>query len=101
MTKMNEVVFTDDEAVEKPEERTDLVERKPEEEKPQSRFRDYSRYLLGAALGVLAACLFLWLGFWRTALILGMAGLGAFVFGVKDKTERLKTLVNRLFPPRS
>lgn len=59
------------------------------------------RYILGALLGVAAACLIIWLGFWKTALIVAMAALGAFVFGVDDKTAWLKNAVNKLFPPRS
>ena len=57
-----------------------------------------SYYLLGALLGVGAACLFMWLGFWKTLFILAMAGLGAFLFGVDHKMDAIKNLINKLFP---
>ncbi len=63
-------------------------------------WRQYRRTLLGALLGVGAACLFMWLGFWKTVFILGMAGLGAFLFGVDHKMDALKNCINRLFPSR-
>ena len=62
--------------------------------------RKYRRHLLGAAAGVLAACMFMWLGFWKTLFILGMAGLGAYLCGADNKMDTLKRLINRIIPGR-
>ncbi len=44
--------------------------------------------------------LLLTVGFWKTLLLGGMGALGAFLFGVNDKQQSVKTLINRLFPPK-
>ncbi len=63
-------------------------------------WRKYRGAMLGAVLGIGAACLFMWLGFWKTVFILGMAAIGAFLFGVDNKMDRLKNCINKLFPSR-
>jgi len=49
---------------------------------------------------VLAACMFMWLGFWKTLFILAMAGLGAYLCGADNKMKTLKRLINRIVPGR-
>jgi uncharacterized membrane protein len=44
--------------------------------------------------------MFMWLGFWKTLFILGMAGLGAYLFGADHKMQTFKRLINRIFPGR-
>ncbi len=60
----------------------------------------YRRYIIGAGLGIAAAVLFMLLGFWRTIFLLLMAALGAFAFGVDQKAEWLRKLLNKVFPPK-
>ncbi len=88
--------------------RKEIVPSDGQQESRQSPARDnllnlmhvYRRYIIGALLGVLVACLFMWQGFWRTLFILVMATAGAFLFGVDEKAEWLKKVVNKLFPPK-
>lgn len=56
--------------------------------------------IFGAVVAMALALLFLALGFWKTVLIAVLAGVGAFLGGVKDKKEWARSLINRLFPPR-
>lgn len=104
MTDTEEIIEVADET-----EETALVATEPQEqEKPKEPkvswllvlLRKYRRHLLGAAIGVLAACMFMWLGFWKTLFILAMAGLGAYLFGVDNKMQSVKRLINRVFPGR-
>ena len=67
-------------------------------EKPEG--VNMNRALCGAAGGIVLAVLFLTIGFWKTLFIAAMGGLGAFLFGIRDKQQILKDLVNRLFPPK-
>lgn len=48
-------------------------------------------------LGALTALLLLWLGIWKTLLVVACVSLGAFVGGVKHKKEALHTLWERFF----
>ena len=104
MTDTEEIIETADKT-----EETALVatEPKPQEEPKEPKanwllalLRKYRRHLLGAAVGVLAACMFMWLGFWKTLFILAMAGLGAYLCGADNKRETLKRLINRIVPGR-
>ena len=52
--------------------------------------------LLGAAL----AALLLFLGFWKTLFIALFSGAGFLLGFVNHKQEKLKKLINRLFPPK-
>jgi uncharacterized membrane protein len=54
--------------------------------------------LLGAALGLIAAVLFLTLGFWRTMLILVLVGGGAAAGAFLDRGQKLADVVDRIFP---
>ncbi|MGI5884905.1 MAG: DUF2273 domain-containing protein [Candidatus Spyradocola sp.] len=54
--------------------------------------------LLGGALGLIAAVLFLTLGFWRTVLILLLVSLGAGIGALADRGRRLWDVVARFFP---
>ena len=104
MTDTEEIIETEEKT-----EETALVATEPQaEEKPKDPkanwlmifLRTYRRPLLGAVVGVLAACMFMWLGFWKTLFILGMAGLGAYLFGADHKMQTFKRLINRFFPGR-
>ena len=50
---------------------------------------------------MILAVLYLLLGFWKTLFIAAFTALGAVAFGVEDKQEWLKDIINRLSPPRS
>ena len=94
--------------LEKEQETKEII---PTEQEPEERaadestllglLRKYRRFLLGGMAGVAVACLFMWLGFWKTVFILAMAAIGGYVFGVDRKVDRFKNLLNKLFPPRS
>lgn len=51
-------------------------------------------------MGVVLAALLLSVGFWRTLFIVLMCALGVFLGGVKNKSDFIKGVVNRLFPPK-
>ncbi len=51
-------------------------------------------------LGVVLAALLLSVGFWRTLFIVVLCVLGVFLGGVKHKSDFIKGVVNRLFPPK-
>ena len=57
--------------------------------------------VFSAVLAMIAALLFLWLGFWKTVFIALLTALGAFIGGVKNKLDWLRDCINRLFPARS
>ena len=104
MTDTEEIIEVADET-----EETALVATEPQkQEEPKEPkaswllvlLRKYRRHLLGAGVGVLAACMFMWLGFWKTLFILAMAGLGAYLCGADNKMEKLKRLINRIIPGR-
>lgn len=56
--------------------------------------------LLGGALGLLAAVLFLTLGFWRTVLIVLLISLGAGIGHLYDRGRRLWEVARRFFPEK-
>ena len=62
--------------------------------------QDPRREIYGAVGGAALAVLFLTIGFWKTLFIAVMGGAGAFLFGISDKQQVFKDLVNRLFPPK-
>ena len=54
--------------------------------------------LVGGALGLIVAVLFLTLGFWRTVLIVVLVALGAGIGALADRGRRLCDVVARFFP---
>lgn len=54
--------------------------------------------LMGGALGLIVAVLFLTLGFWRTVLIVVLVALGAGIGALADRGRRLWDVVARFFP---
>ncbi len=54
--------------------------------------------ILGALLGLIAAVLFLTLGFWRTMLILLLTGGGAAAGAFLDRGQKLADVVDHIFP---
>ena len=54
--------------------------------------------LVGGALGLIVAVLFLTLGFWRTVLIVVLVALGAGLGALADRGRRLWDVVARFFP---
>lgn len=54
--------------------------------------------LVGGALGLIVAVLFLTLGFWRTVLIVVLVALGAGIGALADRGRRLWDVVDRFFP---
>ena len=59
------------------------------------------RTLLGGLAGAAVGAMLLTIGFWKTLFIAAFTALGAVAFGVEDKQEWLKDIINRLIPPRS
>ncbi len=108
MANTEERVPTDEETAltaTEPEETALVATEKEKPAEPKTNWllvllRKYRRHLLGAAAGVLAACMFMWLGFWKTLFILAMAGAGAYLFGADHKMDTLKRLINRIVPGR-
>ena len=75
-------------------------------EEPKSFGRDFFKIgtpQCGVAIGlagIALACLLLFLGFWKTLLI-AIFFAGGFAIGAFDhKTDRIKKMLNRLFPPK-
>ncbi len=54
--------------------------------------------LVGGALGLIVAVLFLTLGFWRTVLIVVLVALGAGIGALADRGRHLWDVVARFFP---
>lgn len=54
--------------------------------------------LVGGALGLIVAVLFLTLGFWRTVLIVVLVALGAGIGALADRGRRLWDVVAHFFP---
>ena len=54
--------------------------------------------LVGGALGLIVAVLFLTLGFWRTVLIVVLVALGAGIGALADRGRLLWDVVARFFP---
>ena len=54
--------------------------------------------LVGGALGLIVAVLFLTLGVWRTVLIVVLVALGAGIGALADRGRRLWDVVARFFP---
>lgn len=46
-------------------------------------------------LGIIVALLLLWIGVWRTLLIVVLVAIGVFIGGVKDKRAFLSKLLNK------
>lgn len=46
-------------------------------------------------LGILVALMLLWIGVWKTLLIVVLVGIGIFIGGVKDKKGFLQRLMNK------
>ena len=56
--------------------------------------------ILFGVVGALIALMLLFLGFWRTLLVAVLFAAGYFVGAVQNKTEVLKALINKWFPPK-
>jgi len=56
--------------------------------------------LLGV-LGAAIAAMILFFGFWRTALVVLLFGIGYFIGAVDNKADMFKKLINTIFPPKS
>ena len=54
--------------------------------------------LVGGALGLIVAVLFLTLRFWRTVLLVVLVALGAGIGALADRGRRLWDVVARFFP---
>ena len=57
----------------------------------------------GMAIGVagaVIALMILFLGFWRTAFVALLFALGYFIGAVSNKGEAVKTVINKIFPPK-
>ena len=52
-------------------------------------------------LGVVAAFLLLFLGFWRTLFVAVLFGVGYFMGVSTNKVESIKNVINKLFPPKT
>jgi len=48
-----------------------------------------------ALLGIAVALLLLWVGVWRTLLMVALVAVGAFIGGVKEKKEFLNSLIEK------
>ena len=55
--------------------------------------------LLGI-VGVVIAFMLLFLGFWRTLFVAVLFGVGYFMGVNTHKTETIKTVINKLIPPK-
>lgn len=56
--------------------------------------------ILFGLVGALIALMLLFLGFWRTLLVALLFAAGYFLGAVKNKSEVLKALINKWFPPK-
>lgn len=57
--------------------------------------------LLCGTLFVGLAALLLWIGFLKTLFIAAAGAVGVFVGAVENKSDWVKNLINKLFPPRN
>lgn len=51
-------------------------------------------------IGAVIAFMILFLGFWRTAFVALLFAFGYFVGAVANKGEAVKTVINKVFPPK-
>lgn len=51
-------------------------------------------------LGAVIAFMILFLGFWRTAFVALLFAFGYFIGAVANKGEAVKTVINKIFPPK-
>jgi len=51
-------------------------------------------------IGAVIAFMILFLGFWRTAFVALLFALGYFFGAVANKGEAVKTVINKVFPPK-
>ena len=77
------------------------MEKKPNSELLLRLFKLNFFKLLGAALGLIAAILFLTLGFWRTILIILLVSLGVAAGSWLDRGQKLMDVLDRFFPGQS
>ncbi len=54
-----------------------------------------------ALLGAAVALMLLYMGFWRTLFVALLAAVGYFLGATENKAGLIKSLINRLFPPKS
>lgn len=55
--------------------------------------------LLGV-IGAVIAFMILFLGFWRMAFVALLFAIGYFIGAVANKGEAVKTVINKVFPPK-
>lgn len=53
-----------------------------------------------AAVGAVIALMIVFLGFWNTVFVAALAAAGYFLGAVKDKGECVKTMINKIIPPK-
>lgn len=51
-------------------------------------------------LGAVIAFMILFLGFWRTSFVALLFAFGYFIGAVANKGEAVKTVINKIFPPK-
>jgi uncharacterized membrane protein len=56
--------------------------------------------LFTGILAFIAGLLFIFIGFFRTILVVVIVAVGVFLGAVKNKKEAVRGVINRLFPPR-
>ena len=56
--------------------------------------------LLMGACGVAIAFMLIFLGFWNTMLVLALFLFGYWIGAIEGKTNFIKNMINRLFPPK-
>lgn len=49
-----------------------------------------------ALLGIIVALMLLWIGVWRTLLIVVLVAIGAFIGGVKDKKAFIRNILEKI-----
>lgn len=51
-------------------------------------------------VGVVVALMLLFIGFWRTLLVALFFAVGYFIGATSNKSETIKSVINRLLPPK-
>ena len=56
--------------------------------------------ILMGATGVVLAFLLIFLGFWKTLLVTALFALGFWIGSRTQKTDTIKSTINKMFPPK-